>query len=807
MKKDNKAPNTYMKKLQKSSKQVMTRVFFVISLLVFLFYSNEKAIATPDSLRVQKVGVVLSGGGAKGVAHLGVLRALEEAEIPIDYICGTSMGAIIGGLYASGYSIEEIENIFYSNEFQYWLTGKIEDDYVYFFKKKAQTPKFFTISFDTENKFSLKLPTSIIDPAQMDYAFMEIFSPASKACKNDFDSLMIPFFCVASDIENHKEDIIKQGDLGLAIRASMTIPFVFSPIKIDDKVLFDGGMYNNFPAKEMLNTYNPDIIIGVKVVGNFEPPKHGDMRSYVENMLTTSSDYNVYCSNSVLIEPELSGINILEFDKMKECDKAGYEAAIKKIPEIREYLLDSVGKNTVSEKRKQFNNKKPHLDVKAISIEGLTNNQKRFISSVIHHEDYLVDRKETLNTKILKRNYLSLYLDNNIKNIHPKLKYNDYFNSYILNLDINTESYLRMNLGGMVSTNPISFIYSGVDFNFLNRHAWLIQANTYLGRFYSSLSLKTRVDFASIYSFFMVSELNINKWNYYRMRAGLFSSSPINYLEQSESNFQLSFGMPLDTKDKLVFSVGLGRINDKYFAKDFGVVQTDIPDRSSFEHFAIGLKEEYNNLDDDMFPTSGHYHKLSLQYVNGIEKCFPGNTTDNSYSYSSPHSWFQIKMLSKMYFDLSNTFKIGLRGDVFYSFQELFETYKPSILNAGVYAPTIETLTQYIPEYRSNKYFAFGLGGIYSLQTILNVNLSMRLDAYIYAPIQQILTEDNLVPYYGELFKTTYLISSASVVLKTPIGPVSLIFSYHQRDDKNINPFSFSLNFGYAILNNRNIEK
>ena len=91
-----------MKKLQKSSEQVMTRVFFVISLLVFLFYSNEKAIATPDSLRVQKVGLVLSGGGAKGVAHLGVLRALEEAEIPIDYICGTSMGAIIGGLYASG---------------------------------------------------------------------------------------------------------------------------------------------------------------------------------------------------------------------------------------------------------------------------------------------------------------------------------------------------------------------------------------------------------------------------------------------------------------------------------------------------------------------------------------------------------------------------------------------------------------------------------------------------------------------------------------------------------------------------------
>lgn len=796
-----------MKKLQKSSKQVMTRVFFVISLLVFLFYSNEKAIATPDSLRVQKVGLVLSGGGARGVAHLGVLRALEEAEIPIDYICGTSMGAIIGGLYASGYSINEIEDIFYSEEFQYWLTGKVEEEYVYFFKKKPQTPKFLTLSFDTENKFSLNLPSSIIDPAQMDYAFMEIFTPASKACKNDFDSLMIPFFCIASDIENHKEEVMKQGDLGLAIRASMTIPFVFSPIEIEEKVLFDGGMYNNFPAKKMLELYNPDIVIGVKVVGNFEPPKHGNVRSYVENMLTTSSDYTVYCSNGVLIEPELTGINILEFDKMKECDIAGYDAAVKKIPEIREFLLDSVNEAEISEKRKEFNRKKPRLNVEAISIEGINNNQKKFVSSVIHHEDYLVENKEYLTTKILKRNYLSLYLDNNIKNIHPELKYSQYFNSYILNLDVSTESYLKMNLGGMLSTNPISFIYGGLDFNFLDKHAWLIQANAYLGRYYSSLFLRARVDFASRHAFFMESELNVNNWNYYRMKAGLLSYSPINFLEQSENNIKMSFGMPLDTKGKLVFTTGIGIINDKYFQREYGIIQTDIPDKSTFEHFAIGLKEEYNNLDDDFYPTSGRYHKISLQYVNGKEKCFPGNSSNNAYSYSSPHSWFQIKMLSKMYFDLSDNFKLGLRGDVFYSFQELFDTYKPSVLNAGVYSPTLETLTQYIPEYRSNKYLAFGIGGIYSLQTMLNINLSMRLSSYIYAPIQQILTEDNIIPYYGELFKTAYFITSAAVVLRTPIGPISLVLSYHQRNDKNLNPYTLSLNLGYAIFNNRNIEK
>ena len=103
--------------------------------------------------------------------------------------------------------------------------------------------------------------------------------------------MMIPFFCVASDIEDNKASVRKNGDLGPAVRASMTFPFVFSPIKLDGKIMFDGGMYNNFPSKELLKTYHPDIIIGVKVAGNYPPPVEGNMKSYLENMLTNSSDF------------------------------------------------------------------------------------------------------------------------------------------------------------------------------------------------------------------------------------------------------------------------------------------------------------------------------------------------------------------------------------------------------------------------------------------------------------------------------------------------------------------------------------
>ena len=190
--------------------------------------------------------------------------------------------------------------------------------------------------------------------------------------------------------------------------------------------MFDGGMYNNFPAKHMLETYHPDIIIGVKVAGNFPPPKEGNMRSYLENMLTTSSDYNVYCANSGLIEPNLGSTGVMEFDKMRECDRAGYDAAIEKIPLIREFLLDSISKEEVDAKRAAFNAKKPPLEISAVSIQGANGKQKQYISSVMTHNEDIALETSTSNIKALKSNYISLYLDDNIMKVQPELKYNKY---------------------------------------------------------------------------------------------------------------------------------------------------------------------------------------------------------------------------------------------------------------------------------------------------------------------------------------------------------------------------------------------
>ena len=234
----------------------MKKILYTLFLLIFL----------SGTLHAQKVGLVLSGGGAKGLTHIGIIRALEENNIPIDYIAGTSMGAIIGSLYAMGYSPDDMEKLLKSDSFKRWYTGNIEEKYIYYFKKNPPTPEFINIRVSLKNPLhkvkTQFLPSSVVDPLQMNLAFLELFGQATAACQNDFDKLFIPFRCVASDVYNKKPMIFENGDLGDAVRASMSFPGMFKPIEIDSTLVYDGGIYNNFPVNVMVNDFHPDVIIG-----------------------------------------------------------------------------------------------------------------------------------------------------------------------------------------------------------------------------------------------------------------------------------------------------------------------------------------------------------------------------------------------------------------------------------------------------------------------------------------------------------------------------------------------------------------
>ena len=227
----------------------MKRTCLLFALLFFLL----------SSIQAQKVGLVLSGGGAKGMTHIGIIRALEEHGIPIDYITGTSMGAIVGSMYAMGYTPDEMEELISSPDFKRWYSGEIETQYEYYFKKDRPSPAFFNFHFslgDTleTKKRQISLPTNVVNPIQMNVVFLQLFAQATASCNEDFDNLFVPFRCVASDIYNKKELVMSKGSLGDAVRASMSFPFVFKPIEIDSTLAYDGGIYNIGNDKERIGS-------------------------------------------------------------------------------------------------------------------------------------------------------------------------------------------------------------------------------------------------------------------------------------------------------------------------------------------------------------------------------------------------------------------------------------------------------------------------------------------------------------------------------------------------------------------------
>ncbi|MBE0641345.1 MAG: patatin-like phospholipase family protein, partial [Bacteroidales bacterium] len=329
--------------------------------------------------QAQKVGLVLSGGGAKGVAHIGVIRAIEEAGIPIDYITGTSMGAIIGGMYAAGYSPREMERMVTSEDFLRWVKGEIDEEYYFYYKKPENDASWLSLQFQADSTLTSSLPSSLVSPVQMDFVFMEYLASASAASSYDFDSLFIPFRCVASDIANNAQMILRDGDLGKAIRASMTFPFYFKPIRIDGKLLLDGGMYNNFPSDVMYDDFFPDIIIGSKVSSNYPPPQEDDIISQVQTVFMLNSSYSVICDNGVLIEPDLERVSITDFSRTQQFIDSGYSEARRMVPLIREFVFDSISHDQLTARRLLYRSQLPPIRVDSIVIEGLNPAQSKYV--------------------------------------------------------------------------------------------------------------------------------------------------------------------------------------------------------------------------------------------------------------------------------------------------------------------------------------------------------------------------------------------------------------------------------------------
>jgi len=306
--------------------------------LLLLSWPAAARAADPPVAKSPRIVLALSGGGARGIAHVGALRAFEEAGIPIDGIAANSMGAVIGGIYATGRSASELEAIVRSLDWGSLGSGRPDRRTLPLSRRADRYAPLAGISFDWKGA---RLPAGLVAEQRVNSFLIQYLAPASFAAGGDFDRLPIPFRAVATDLADGERVVLAQGDLALAVRASLSIPLAFAPVEWQGRRLVDGLLVDNLPV-DVARGWQASLTVAVDVGSpELEPAEYASalgVASRVNDLLMKRRNRDFRASPDVLVRPALGRHGTTDYSGFDELIRQGYEAAKAVVPQIRERL-------------------------------------------------------------------------------------------------------------------------------------------------------------------------------------------------------------------------------------------------------------------------------------------------------------------------------------------------------------------------------------------------------------------------------------------------------------------------------------
>ncbi len=397
-----------------------------------------------------KVGLVLSGGGAKGLAHIGVLKVLDSLGVRVDYVAGTSMGAIIGSLYASGYSGKELDSVFRALDFNILISDNLPRASKAFYERNNSERYAVTLPFDN---FKIKLPSALSRG-------QNVYGLISKLTLNvndidDFSKLPIPFFCIATDAETGKEVILDKGILAQSVMASGSLPTLFQPVMINGQMLIDGGVVNNYPIDE-LREKGVDVIIGVDVqdglVTREELTSAPDVLMQINNFRTINDMKVKVKKTDIYIKPNIEDFNVVSFSEGDEIIKKGIQAAISNLNSLE---------NLVSKQKQQPKEviKKPvhdSININTIIIKGNKKHSRAYILGKLKLKE-----NEKVSYKKFNEGVNNLIATNNFDYFQYEFKNTDYKEGYNL-------------IAQLTETEINTYIKLGIHYDKLYKSAALV---------------------------------------------------------------------------------------------------------------------------------------------------------------------------------------------------------------------------------------------------------------------------------------------------------------------------------------------
>jgi NTE family protein len=745
----------------------------------------------------QKVGLVLSGGAAKGLAHVGVLKALEENEIPIDYVVGTSMGGIIGGCYAAGMSPDQIEHMVLSDQFLRWVNGLPETGYNYHFHESETNPSFLRLNLSLDSILNFHLNTTLASDVSLNFALAEKTATASAISHGNFDSLFVPLRVVAADIFTQNQVILKKGFLSDALRATQTVPFFYNPIRVDGKYLFDGGVYNNFPVDVLQENFKPDVIIGANVSSKIynEYPYDADEKLIGNSLLfllLDKSDPASVPQDGVYIQPDLKGYTSFDFSKAKALIDSGYLQTLRKMDEIKKKISSRRSCDEVTGKRNAFNNRNPVLKFDEIKFKGFNSKQRRYLRHLFHFDP---SNPKPLYFNRIKKSYFKLVSEDYFNNVYPNILFDTTRNSFQFQLTRRPQKNFQVDLGGVVATRDISNIFLGVNFYNFDKQLLHVYGAFHTGNFYKSAALKARLDFP--FQIYFEPIISFNSWDYLESNDVLKTAASPTVLKRINRNYGFHIGWPFGSIFKN--SIGIEAISnlDQYSNRDV-FVSSDTLDRLRLTGYKAEIIFSTSNLNRKQYASSGKAYSITGQYFHLNERFDPGNTSLEGSVVREKHQWLRVKASAEQYFN-AGWFRPGYYMEAVFSNQPFFQNYTGTIVNSPAFFPLQDSRSLLLENFRAFNYLAFGVRNVFTLKN----KLDFRLEGYVFKPIEYLQQDLNQEAITVTDLTALYFTGTAGFVLHSPIGPISLSANYY--DDAE-NQFGVLLHVGFLLYNKHSLE-
>ena len=581
----------------------MQKLALILTLLLWVGIGRAQQ---NEQEKAPKVGLVLSGGGAKGMAHIGALKVIEEAGITIDYIGGTSMGAIVGALYASGYSANELDSLFREADFDELIQDNLPRGAKTFYEKEDSERYALTLPFDD---FKISFPSALSGGQRIYNELVQLLYHVKDV--NDFNNLPIPFFCVATNIESGAEVILDKGYLPQAVMASGTFPSLFEPVELEGQILIDGGVTNNYPVMEV-KKLGADIIIGVDVQHGLRSREN--LQSATEILLQLNSfrtDEKMKkkaVETDIYIKPDIDDFSVMDFDLAETIIENGKVAALEHLEALED--LAAKQKNVGRELRNIVS--KDSIVINRLILEGNINYSRAYVKGKLR-----MDLPVKTTFEKLQQGISNLAATNNFSTIRYELISNGLGEDLVLKLRENpNKAYLRL----------------GVHYDDLYKTAALVnltKKNLFMKDDVASIdfalgdniryNFQYYLDKGSYWSFGINSRLNDFRYdvNYEIIRSNFTvpNDDNINQINLDVSDFSNQLYLQTVFREEFAFIIGLEQKLLKYSTRTFnnqnGVPPTGTANERIFfensNYFSTYGKLILDTYNNRYFPSKGLY--------------------------------------------------------------------------------------------------------------------------------------------------------------------------------------------------------